>query len=860
VNSVRICVIVAGLVLMALASLICTLKTSASGSFVLTGSMAEARSNHKAVLLPDGKVLVAGGHPQSSNCGTLASAEIYDPATGIWSQTASMNRPRKNFTLTMLGTGKVLAVGGDICGGGVNNTAELYDPSTGTWQYTGNMNFHRSSHAAVLLTGGANTGKVLAIGGDNGFGFAVNTAELYDPITGTWAVTGSLIGARTLLQAVVLNDGRVLVASGQIPNVTGLDTAELYDPDAESWTLTGTLKVIRDGFHRMTVLPNGEVLLTGGNNSSGTLASAERYNPANGVWTLAASMLETRYNHTATMLPNGQVLVAGGVNGSMFLQSAEIYDPATYTWSPAGSLNQPRGDHTATVLQNGQVLLAGGGTQGGALTGGAELYISNNSPQAVCQNVTVSAGPNCAASASIDNGSFDPDGDAITITQDPPGPYPLGNTLVTLTVTDSNGASSQCTATVTVIDDTAPSISCPANIAQSADPGQCSAAINYAVPTASDNCSSATTVCAPSPGSAFAVGTTTVVCTATDSVGNTASCSFTVNVNDTEPPQIACPANIITLNAPALCSAVVNYPLPAATDNCAGVSIACIPPSGSVFPLGTTQVLCSAADASGNSASCGFTVTVENPAPTLSINGPSSGSVFPVDTPVNFTGAFTDNAGDVHTAQWMFDSINQPANVNEATGEVIATYSFTTPGVYLVTLTLSDQCGNSATANTVNNLTALVVIYDPDGGFVTGGGWINSPLGAYAPNPALTGKANFGFVSKYQQGASVPTGETEFQFKVAGLNFHSTIYDWLVVAGARAQYKGSGKINGSGNYGFMLTAIDGQINGGGGVDKFRIKIWDKSNGNALVYDNQLGAADGDNPTTAIGGGSIVIHK
>ena len=106
----------------------------------------------------------------------------------------------------------------------------------------------------------------------------------------------------------------------------------------------------------------------------------------------------------------------------------------------------------------------------------------------------------------------------------------------------------------------------------------------------------------------------------------------------------------------------------------------------------------------------------------------------------------------------------------------------------------------------------------------------------------------------------MPTGETEFQFKVANLNFHSSSYEWLVIAGARAQYKGTGTINGSGNYGFLLTAIDGQVNGGGGVDKFRMKIWDQSNGDVIVYDNQIGASDNADPSTALGGGSIVIHK
>jgi hypothetical protein len=190
---------------------------------------------------------------------------------------------------------------------------------------------------------------------------------------------------------------------------------------------------------------------------------------------------------------------------------------------------------------------------------------------------------------------------------------------------------------------------------------------------------------------------------------------------------------------------------------------------------------------------------------------------------------------------------------------VSATNTFTVAGVYLVTLTVNDGCGATGMANLVDGFTAMVVIFDPSAGFVTGGGWINSPAGACTADASLIGKATFGFVSKYEKGANIPTGNTEFQFRVANFNFHSTSYDWLVVAGARAQYKGSGTINGSGNFGFMLTAIDGDINGGGGLDKFRIKIWDKGTGN-IVYDNQIGAADSADPSTALGGGSIVIHK
>ncbi len=172
----------------------------------------------------------------------------------------------------------------------------------------------------------------------------------------------------------------------------------------------------------------------------------------------------------------------------------------------------------------------------------------------------------------------------------------------------------------------------------------------------------------------------------------------------------------------------------------------------------------------------------------------------------------------------------------------------------LLPVTMTDDDGDSG-----GSIFQYVVVYDPGVGFVTGGGWINSPAGAYVPDPSLAGKANFGFVAKYQQGATTPTGQTQFRFHVADLNFHSTAYQWLVVAGAKAQYKGSGTINGSGDYGFLLTAIDGQVSGGGGADKFRIKIWDKAT-DAVIYDNQMNADDTADPTTALGGGSIVIHR
>jgi len=238
--------------------------------------------------------------------------------------------------------------------------------------------------------------------------------------------------------------------------------------------------------------------------------------------------------------------------------------------------------------------------------------------------------------------------------------------------------------------------------------------------------------------------------------------------------------------------------------------------------------------------------------------GPISAPVAPVqvNTPIAASGNFTDQQVlNTHTAVWSWgDASVSSGTVTETdgSGSVTGSHIYSSAGVYTITLMVTDNfCSGQSVFQ-------FVVVFDPSAGFVTGGGWINSPAGAYAPNPSLTGKANFGFVSRYRPGKVVPEGQTEFQFSVANLNFHSSTYEWLVVGGARAQYKGTGTINGAGSYKFILTAIDGQVAGGGGADKFRIKIWDSAD--VIVYDNQMGAGDDANPTTQLGGGSIVIHK
>jgi hypothetical protein len=233
----------------------------------------------------------------------------------------------------------------------------------------------------------------------------------------------------------------------------------------------------------------------------------------------------------------------------------------------------------------------------------------------------------------------------------------------------------------------------------------------------------------------------------------------------------------------------------------------------------------------------------------------------PVGYSVDLVASFTDEGVlDTHTAtiDWNDNTITDgTVTESDGSGTVTGAHTYTTPGVYTIKLTLSDDDGA-----VVSDEYRYVVVYDPTGSFITGGGQIYSPAGAYVPDSSLSGKATFGFVCKYKNGATTPNGNTEFQFHAGDLNFHSTEYDWLVVAGKKGMFKGTGTINGVGTYKFILSAIDGDLPGGDGKDKFRIKIWyvDEQENEIVVYDNGLGAANDADPTTVITHGSIKIHK
>jgi hypothetical protein len=256
---------------------------------------------------------------------------------------------------------------------------------------------------------------------------------------------------------------------------------------------------------------------------------------------------------------------------------------------------------------------------GNSVTATRTITVNDTTPPVITcpANQTVSAGADCTATVNpgtataTDNCGVAPtiagtrsDGRPLT------DPYPLGTTTITWKATDQCNNMASCSQTVTVNDTTPPVITCPANITQSTDPGVCTAVVNWAALTVSDNCPNVgAPVCTPPSGSTFQKGTTTVTCTVADNAGNVGRCSFTVTVNDTEPPKLTCPADIFVGTAGN--SQLVSYTVPVATDNCPNVgAVTCSPPSGSAFPLGVTNVTCSVQDASGNAARCNFQITV----------------------------------------------------------------------------------------------------------------------------------------------------------------------------------------------------------------------------------------------------------
>jgi hypothetical protein len=351
--------------------------TALRGVFSPTGGMTAARGKHAATSLSNGTVLVTGGDPATiAPPAPGGTAEIYDALTATFAPTGALSRPRTGHTATLLPNGKVLVAGGtDGLDERSDLAGELFDASGGIFSVTGGLLAgQRVFHSAALLL----DGRVLVAGGQpfavSGFpGYA--SAELYDSTTGAFTLTGSMTTIRVGHTATLLADGRVLVTGGIVGSETRA-SADLYDPVAGRFVAAGNMTVARHS-HTATLLGDGKVLIVGGadNDYKPQLVNAELYDPTSGEFAPISGLATSRFAHTATVLTDGEVLVAGGLDAALKpLSTSEIFNPQTRSFAAGPGMVSPRSDHTATLLCNGKVLLTGGGDATGANLSTAEVY------------------------------------------------------------------------------------------------------------------------------------------------------------------------------------------------------------------------------------------------------------------------------------------------------------------------------------------------------------------------------------------------------------------------------------------------------------------------------------------------------
>lgn len=343
--------------------------TSVSAQWNLFAQMSDQRTQHIAVTLNSGEVLVAGGWNFTSH---LLTAEIYSPAGDVWSNTVNdMTSAHSTGAAVKLSSGKVLVTGGYNGASNVTN-CDLYDHSLGSWSAAHDMMYARSYHTATLL----NDGRVLVAGGYNG---SVNlpVCELYDPATNTWTQTDSLLTGRSYHTATLLSDGKVLVTGGYNPSAGfQLNSAEIYDPVTETWSSVSNMNDARS-WHAASLLANGKVLVTGGEHYTGELAyayeglkTAEVFDPLANTWTGVSDMPGGLcYNHQFTMAGN-KVLVVSGLAKTNYSPTFESTPGFTYlyyadsdNWGIAAMYLDGRIESSGDLMNDGRVIVTGGNDQ-----------------------------------------------------------------------------------------------------------------------------------------------------------------------------------------------------------------------------------------------------------------------------------------------------------------------------------------------------------------------------------------------------------------------------------------------------------------------------------------------------------------
>ena len=351
------------------------------GSFGPAGVFPEERRGVAATILMDGRVLFVGGDVEA----TVSSAFLWDPVDQAFGPAGPLEAPRVIPTATLLVDGRVLVVGG--LGGSTTDlvslaSAEMWDPATASFGRTGSVGEARAVHTATRLV----DGRVLVVGGvllHDGTPRTLASAEVWDPTSETFSPTGSLAEARYGHTASLLPDGRVLVVGGVVAGGPGFEiraSAEAWDPTSGAFSAAGSLPDGRIN-HTATLLPDGRVLVVGGvgNGGASLLASAVLWDPKTESFSQTGALQSGRAHHTATSLPDGAVLIVGGGGDAGVLQSAEMWDPTTGVFHPAGSLAKGRSDHTAALLADGRVVIAGGDDDDVMFTASAEVWSPTSS-------------------------------------------------------------------------------------------------------------------------------------------------------------------------------------------------------------------------------------------------------------------------------------------------------------------------------------------------------------------------------------------------------------------------------------------------------------------------------------------------
>ena len=380
-------------------------------TWVATGNMVTARTNHLWSLLDDGRVLIVGGVDSAGN--PMASAELYDYLTGKFSSTGNMATPRQHHRTVLLYTGDVLVTGGrPSATANVLKSAELYDPVSGRFTPTGDMQRYRRLHRSTELL----NGKILITGGLGGTSGTANNvlngAEIYDPATGAFTFTaGNLITARYNHQAIPLYTGKVLIAGGTGANSVLLNSAELYDPATNTFTATGNMITARSSLF-LTRLPNGKILVSNGSDAAGNpIQALEIYDPATGAFTAAGNELVARNGDRVNRLANGKIILVGGQTtaaANSVTNSTELYSQVTGRFSASGNLLTGRQGFAQSGLPNGRILATGGAAADGTVLSSAELYTPLIADEV---DTTITSGPDAvttSTSATFNFTSTDP--------------------------------------------------------------------------------------------------------------------------------------------------------------------------------------------------------------------------------------------------------------------------------------------------------------------------------------------------------------------------------------------------------------------------------------------------------------------